>query len=98
MLGRAGPSECRSNLYYKELRALIILLYLRLAPCSAYKLDINATLSTDPVAIETVPLLKLLQAIPGPKKLLQQLPVSATCYVYTKHRVVYNLAKVALQC
>ena len=25
------------------------------------------------------------------------LPVSATCYVYAKHRVVYNIAKVALQ-
>ena len=66
--GFVGAREVRelgqasvSNLYYKEHRALIIQLSLRLASCSAYKLDINATLSTDPVAIETVPLLKLLQ-------------------------------------
>ena len=45
-----GKSESWAK---REHRALVT----RLAPCSAYKLDINAVISTDPVAIQTAPLL-----------------------------------------
>ena len=42
-------------------RVLVILLSVRLAPAllASYKLDINATLTTNAVAVQTVPLLKL---------------------------------------